>query len=105
MKTILVSGGAGYIGSHTVQALIERGFLVVVVDNLVTGHREAVSSQAIFIEGDINDTELIGRIIKLHQIDAVIHFAALSLVGESMIKPDLYFYENTAKTNVFISTD
>ena len=104
MKTILVSGGAGYIGSHTVQALIEQGFMVVVLDNLITGHREAVSSEAIFFEGDINDTELIGRIIKDHQVDAVIHFAALSLVGESMLKPDLYFYENTAKTNLFIST-
>lgn len=104
MQTILVSGGAGYIGSHTVQALIERGFKVVVVDNLVTGHREAVSSQAIFYEGDISDRELNGRIIKDHQVDAVIHFAARSLVGESMVKPDLYFYENTAKTNIFLST-
>lgn len=104
MQTILVSGGAGYIGSHTVQALIERGFKVVVVDSLVTGHRGAVAEQAIFYEGDISDTELITQIIKYQHVDAVIHFAARSLVGESMSKPDLYFHENTAKTNAFVST-
>lgn len=104
MPTILVSGGAGYIGSHTVQALIERAFKVVVLDSLITGHRGAVPSQAIFYEGDISDAELIGRIVKDHQVEAVIHFAARSLVGESMLKPDLYFYENTAKSNGFIST-
>ncbi|MFZ3132397.1 MAG: UDP-glucose 4-epimerase GalE, partial [Desulfosporosinus sp.] len=104
MQTILVSGGAGYIGSHTVQALIDRGFKVVVVDSLVMGHIGAVSPQAIFYEGDISDSELIGQIVKDHQVDAVIHFAARSLIGESMIKPDLYFYENTAKTNRFVST-
>jgi UDP-glucose 4-epimerase len=103
LKTILVSGGAGYIGSHTVQALIERGSKVVVLDSLVTGHRGAVSKDAIFHEGDISDIELIGRIVKEYQVDAVIHFAARSLVGESMSKPDLYFYENTAKTNIFIA--
>jgi len=104
MHTILVSGGAGYIGSHTVQALIERAFKVVVLDSLVTGHRGAVSSQAIFYGGDISDAELVGRIVKDHRVDAVIHFAARSLVGESMLKPDLYFYENTAKSNRFVST-
>lgn len=101
MKTILVSGGAGYIGSHTVQALIERGFQVVVIDSLVTGHREAVSSKALFYKGDISDTELISQIVKAHHVDAVIHFAARSLVGESIERPDLYFQENTAKTNSF----
>lgn len=104
MQTILVSGGAGYIGSHTVQALIDRGFKVVIVDSLVTGHMKAVPPQAIFYEGDISDSELTGRIVKNHQVDAVIHFAARSLVGESMVKPELYFYENTAKTNIFVST-
>ena len=104
MQTILVSGGAGYIGSHTVQALIKRDFKVVVLDSLVTGHRGAVSTEAIFYEGDISDSELICQIVKEHQVDAVIHFAARSLVGESMIKPELYFYENTAKTNAFVAT-
>lgn len=104
MQTILVSGGAGYIGSHTVQALIERGFKVVVLDSLVTGHKGAVFPQAFFYEGDISDVELIDRIANDHKVDAVIHFAARSLVGESMAKPELYFYENTAKTNTFVST-
>lgn len=103
MQSILVSGGAGYIGSHTVQALVERGFKVVVLDSLVTGHRGAIFPQAFFYEGDISDSELIGQIVNDHQVDAVIHFAARSLVGESMTKPDIYFYENTAKTNTFVS--
>lgn len=104
LQTILVSGGAGYIGSHTVHALIEQGFKVVVIDSLITGHRGALSAEAIFYEGDISDSELIGRIVKDHQVEAVIHFAARSLVEESMIKPNLYFYENTTKTNTFIAT-
>lgn len=104
MHTILVSGGAGYIGSQTVKTLLERKFKVIILDSLVTGYREAIPSQASFYEGDINDSELIGRIVNNHQVDAVIHFAARSLVGESMLKPDLYFYENTAKTNRFVST-
>ena len=103
LKTILVSGGAGYIGCHTVQSLIDGGSEVVVLDSLVTGHRESVSLKAHFYKGDISDSELIKRIIKNHKVDAVIHFAARSLVGESMAKPDLYFYENTAKTNLFVS--
>jgi UDP-glucose 4-epimerase len=104
LHTILVSGGAGYIGSQTVKTLLERGFKVVILDSLVTGYRGAISPQASFYEGDISDPVLVGRIVKNHQVDAVIHFAARSLVGESMLKPDLYFYENTAKTNRFVST-
>ena len=102
--TILVTGGAGYIGSHTVQALLARGHKVVVVDNLVTGHIIAVPLKAPFYEGDISDVELISRIVTDHKVDAVIHFAARSLIEESMTKPDLYFYENTTKTNLFVST-
>jgi len=104
LYSILVSGGAGYIGSHTVKALIGLGFNVIVLDSLVTGHRKAVSSEAIFYMGDIDDSELIERIVKEHQVEAVIHFAARSLVGESMVKPDLYFHENTAKTINFVSS-
>lgn len=103
LQTILVSGGAGYIGSHTVQALLAQGFKVVVLDSLALGHRKAVPSQAVFYEGDISDAGLIGRIVQEQQVEAVIHFAARSLVGESMLKPDLYFYENTAKTNIFVA--
>lgn len=101
---ILVSGGAGFIGSHTVQALLHRGFELVVIDSLVTGHRQSVPKQVSFYEGDISDSDLVSQIISDRKIDAVIHFAARSLVGESMSQPDLYFNENTAKTNAFVST-
>ncbi|MDD3364530.1 MAG: UDP-glucose 4-epimerase GalE [Syntrophomonas sp.] len=101
METVLVTGGAGYIGSHTVKELIKEGASVVVLDNLTTGHRDAVSSQY-FYEGDIADTALVEQIIKEHQIQSVIHFAAKSLVSESLAKPELYFYENTVKSFVFL---
>lgn len=101
---ILVTGGAGYIGSHTVKVLLEKGFRVVVLDSLVSGHREAVSSSVPFYHGDICDSQLVTRIVKDHAVDAVIHFAARSQIGESIAKPDLYFYENTAKSNQFLST-
>lgn len=104
MKTILVSGGAGYIGSHTVRALVEEGYKPVVLDNLVTGHRQAMVPEIPFYEGDIADPRLVREIVKSEGIEAVIHFAARSLVGESIQKPDLYFEENTAKTNRFVST-
>lgn len=103
MGSILVTGGAGYIGSHTVQALLGKGAQVVVLDSLVTGHREAVPAKVPFYQGDICDDGLVGDIVKSQGVEAVIHFAARSLVGESMAKPDLYFYENTAKTNLFVA--
>ncbi len=104
MKKILVSGGAGYIGSHTVQALAEAGYGPVVLDSLITGHREAVGKDIPFYQGDITDEGLVSEIIKKESISAGIHFAARSLVGESVQKPDLYFEENTAKTNRFVNT-
>ncbi|GEA17101.1 UDP-glucose 4-epimerase GalE [Moorella sp. E306M] len=100
MKPVLVTGGAGYIGSHTVQELIKDGALVVVLDNLSTGHLDAVHARH-FYEGDIADTALVEHIIKEHGIKSVIHFAAKSLVGESLAKPELYFYENTVKSFMF----
>ncbi|MEN6463411.1 MAG: UDP-glucose 4-epimerase GalE [Syntrophomonas sp.] len=102
-KPILVTGGAGYIGSHTVQDLIRTGASVVVLDNLSTGHREAVQTEH-FYQGDIADTALVQHIIKEHLIQSVIHFAAKSLVGESFAHPELYFYENTVKSFVFLET-
>lgn len=89
----LVTGGAGYIGSHTVLELLKEGIPVIVLDNLTTGHRDAVRS-SYFYEGDIADAELVTRIIKEYQIESVIYFAAKSLVGESFVKPDMYFYGN-----------
>jgi len=99
----LVSGGAGYIGSHTVQALLQRGLKVIVIDSLTTGHRQAVPAQTTFYEADISNSELVSQVIREHKVEAVIHFAARSLVGESMAQPDLYFNENTAKTNAFVA--
>ncbi|WP_100489175.1 UDP-glucose 4-epimerase GalE [Sporolactobacillus pectinivorans] len=92
--SILVVGGAGYIGSHTVDRLIEKGYSVVVVDNLVTGHRTAVHPQATFYKGDIRDKKFLAGVFDKESIDTVIHFAAFSLVGESMEKPLKYFDNN-----------
>ncbi|BCJ87807.1 UDP-glucose 4-epimerase GalE [Effusibacillus dendaii] len=115
MKTVLVTGGAGYIGSHTVQVLLQKGYSVVVLDNLTTGHREAIdvlsqslkgtsSEQLSFYHGDIADRALVKEIVVRHDVNAVIHFAAKSLVGESMQRPDLYFLENTGKSVQLFST-
>jgi len=90
---ILVTGGAGYIGSHTVADLLERGEEVVVIDNLLTGHREALLGGKLY-EGDLRDKELLTRIFAENEITAVIHFAASSLVGESMQNPFKYYDNN-----------
>lgn len=93
----LVLGGAGYIGSHTVDRLIEKGEKTIVVDSLVTGHRQAVNKDAKFYQGDIADKDFMHQVFKENSdIDAVIHFAAYSLVAESMKKPLKYFDNNTA---------
>ena len=94
---ILVTGGAGYIGSHTVRELRSRGYDVVVYDNLTTGHIEAVAD-AIFVKGDLFDVELLKDTFKKYGVDSVIHFAAYSLVGESMTNPLKYYHNNVAGT-------
>lgn len=91
--SILIVGGAGYIGSHTVKYFLDNDEDVVVVDNLQTGHRQAVLTQN-FYEFDIRDKEKLNTVFKENQIEAVIHFAANSLVGESMQKPDVYYHNN-----------
>lgn len=91
---ILVTGGAGYIGSHVAEALKEAGYIPVVYDNLSTGHREAVPEDVTLIEGDIHDTALVEKVMREYEIGAVIHFAASSLVGESMSNPAKYYYNN-----------
>ena len=95
--TTLILGGAGYIGSHMVKRLLEKGETPVVVDNLVTGHRAAVDPQAKFYEGDLADQDFMRNVFKENpDIDVVIHFGAYSLVPESMKKPLKYFDNNTA---------
>ena len=92
--SILVCGGAGYIGSHAVYRLVKAGEDVVIVDNLQTGHRGAINSAAKFYEGDIRNPEILDKIFTENKIEAVIHFAANSLVGESVEKPLKYFNNN-----------
>ena len=99
---IVVCGGAGYIGSHAVHQLTAKGEAVVVVDNLRTGHRGALHPRAAFCEGDIRDAALLDRIFTEHEIEAVIHFAANSLVGESMERPLLYFNNNVCGMQVLL---
>ncbi|NDL67075.1 UDP-glucose 4-epimerase GalE [Anaerotalea alkaliphila] len=101
--TVLVLGGAGYIGSHTVHALVEQGADVVVVDNLETGYREAVHPKARFYEGDIRDRAFVDSVFQKEKIDGVIHFAANSLVGESMTDPLKYYDNNLCGTKVLLS--
>lgn len=100
--TILVLGGAGYIGSHTVYELIDRGEDVVIIDNLETGHIEAVHEKARFYKGDIRDRDFLESVFEKEKIDAVIHFAANSLVGESMTNPLKYYDNNLCGTKVLL---
>lgn len=101
---ILVLGGAGYIGSHTVYELIDAGKQVVIADNLETGHIEAVHPQAKFYQGDIRDRAFIDSVFDNEQIDGVIHFAANSLVGESMTNPLKYYDNNLCGTKVLLES-
>ncbi len=94
MSNILVTGGAGYIGSHTVHALIEAGHRVTVVDNLYSGHRWAVHADARFVECDIADDQCVRSVIKDDQIEAVIHFAGHIVVPESVADPLMYYQNN-----------
>ena len=101
---ILVLGGAGYIGSHTVYELIDTGHEVVVIDNLLTGFREAVHPEAKFYEGDIRDKKFLDEVFDKEKIDGVIHFAASSQVGESMTNPLKYYNNNLCGTEVLLES-
>ena len=92
--SILVLGGAGYIGSHVVDQLVNKGYEVVVVDNLLTGHEQAIHPKAVFYKGDVRDKEFLTTVFDNEDIDGVMHFAASSLVGESVEKPLMYFNNN-----------
>lgn len=94
---VLVTGGAGYIGSHTVAALLDRNEEVVIVDNLQQGYRKSILGGK-FYDGDIRDTEFLTQVFNENKIDAVIHFAANSLVGESMQNPGKYYHNNVYGT-------
>ena len=91
---VLVTGGAGYVGSHCVEELVKNGFEVVVFDNLSLGHIEAVPKEAVFIKGDLANKKAIEQVFNEHKFDGVLHFAARSLVGESMQDPFLYLGNN-----------
>ena len=99
---ILVCGGAGYIGSHAVYQLIQKGEEVVILDNLQTGHLQAVNKKAKFYHGDMRDADFLDKVFSENKIDAVIHFAANSLVGESMQVPLKYFNNNVHGTEVLL---
>ena len=99
---ILVLGGAGYIGSHTALELVKAGNEVVIADNLVTGYRKAIPEGAKFYEGDLRDSDFLDNLFHQEKIDAVIHFAAYSLVGESVTNPLKYYDNNLYVTKVLL---
>ncbi len=99
---VLVTGGAGYIGSHAVLALRDAGWPVAVIDNLSTGFRFAVPEGVSFYEGDIADTDLVARIISEHAVGAIMHFAGSIVVPESVADPLKYYHNNTAKSRTLI---
>ncbi|MBR7136946.1 MAG: UDP-glucose 4-epimerase GalE [Clostridia bacterium] len=101
---ILVTGGAGYIGSHCVRELLAQGFDVAVVDNLATGHRTAIDPRARFFEGDIRDKAFLDGVFAEIKPEAVIHFAAFSLVGVSMQQPLAYYNNNVHGSEVLLTS-
>jgi UDP-glucose 4-epimerase len=101
---VLVTGGAGFIGSHMVLELLDAGEDVVVIDNLSTGFRWAVPDEATFVEGDIGDQELVRPLLKNNAIDAIIHFAGSIVVPESIADPLGYYLNNTCKSRALIAS-
>jgi UDP-glucose 4-epimerase len=103
-RTVLVTGGAGYIGSHAVLALLDAGWPVAVVDDLSTGFRWAVPDRAAFAEGDVADRDLVTALCAEHGVGAIMHFAGSSIVPESVADPLRYYENNTAKNRRLIET-
>ncbi|AHE55045.1 UDP-glucose 4-epimerase GalE [Sphingomonas sanxanigenens] len=102
-SAVLVTGGAGYIGSHAVLALLDAGHDVVVIDNLSSGFRWAVHPDATFYQGDVADSALLGRIFKEHRIAAVLHFAGSLIVSESVGNPLKYYHNNSETSRLLLS--
>jgi UDP-glucose 4-epimerase len=100
--SVLVTGGAGYIGSATVEMLLAKGETVVVLDNLSRGHREAVRESVPFYQGDLRDQSLVAKIVREHAVDSCVHFAAFAYVGESVTEPLRYFENNSAEGVAFL---
>ncbi len=101
---VLVSGGAGYIGSHMVLELLDRGEKVVVLDDLSTGFWWAVPSEVVFVQGDVGDQELVAKVIAEHGVTELAHFAARIVVPESVSDPLGYYFNNTVKTRALIES-
>ena len=99
---LLVLGGAGYIGSHTATEILDNGHEVVIADKLVTGYREAIPEKATFYQGDLRDKDFLVDLLNKEKVDAVIHFAAFSLVGESVTNPLKYYENNLYGTKVLL---
>lgn len=102
MKSILVTGGAGYIGSFMTKKLLDEGYSVVVIDSLERGNKDSVDDRAEFIEGNLLDKEFVSSIFSKSQVDAVIHFAGFISMAESMREPELYFANNVEASNNLI---
>jgi UDP-glucose 4-epimerase len=100
--SVLVTGGAGYIGSHMTYALVDRGEKAVVLDNLSTGNRSLVSERAVLVEGEVANQPLVGRLIRDHAVDAVIHFAGSIVVPDSVEQPLAYYANNTVASRALI---
>ena len=104
MKNILVTGGAGYIGSHIVEKLVEkRSLKIFIVDNLSTGHKRLINKKALFLKADINQTQIIKNILLANNIDTIIHLAAKTVVIESEKKPKLYYKINVEGTKSLLN--
>ena len=100
--TVMVTGGAGYIGSHAVLALLDAGWPVVVVDNLVTGFRWAVPDEAVFVQAEVGQTETMIEVIREHGVGAILHFAGSIVVPESVSDPLKYYRNNTVASRALL---
>src|SRR5688572_28211233 len=102
--TVLVTGGAGYIGSHAVHELVDAGERVVVLDDLSTGFRAALPDAAVVMVGNVGDQASVGSLIETHRIDAIIHFAGSIIVPESVRDPLKYYRNNTVNSRALIES-